>query len=172
MQAYKINGLLVEITTDVSLDFTSQRLLFKFELNQSDPKLPISLFEKDNQAACIFSLKKMKCVPFHLHSYEIRNVVNAKYSSTLKRIPSLFNGYYTFPSTFNSDNSSDYVEVIPYLYLTLSPFKNWKYPFFSDFLRAYPLKGLILTYSNDEIKSEKELCELGISYLTLSEGEE
>ena len=43
MQVYKINGLLVEITTDVSLDFTSQRLLFKFELNQSDPKLPISL---------------------------------------------------------------------------------------------------------------------------------
>jgi len=34
------------------------------------------------------------------------------------------------------------------------------------------LKGLILVYSSDEIKNEKELCELGISYLTLSEGEE
>ena len=172
MQAYKINGLLVEITTDVSLDFVSQRLLFKFELNQSDPKLPISLFEKDNQAACVFSLKKMKCVPFHLHSYEIRNVINAEYSSTLRRIPGLSNAYYAVPPTFNSNDSSDYVEVIPYLFLTLSPFENWKYPYFGDFLHTYPLKGLILVYSSDEIKNEKELCELGISYLTLSEREE
>jgi len=142
MQAYKINGLLVEITTDVSLDFTSQRLLFKFELNQSDPKLPISLFEKDKQAACVFSLKKIKCVPFHLHSYEIRNVINAEYSST------------------------------PYLFLTLSPFENWKYPYFGDFFTHIHWKGLILVYSSDEIKNEKELCELGISYLTLSEEEE
>ena len=163
MQAYKINGLLVEITTDVSLDFTSQRLLFKFELNQSDPKLPINFFEKDKQAACVFSLKK--CVPFHLHGYEIRYVMNAEYSSTFENIPNLPNAYYVIPP-------SDRIKVIPYLFLTLSPFENWKYPYFGDFLHTYPLKGLILVYSSDEIKNEKELCELGISYLTLSEGEE
>ena len=163
MQVYKINGLLVEITTDVSLDFISQRLLFKFELNQSDPKLPISLFEKDKQAACVFSLKKIKCVPFHLHSYEIENDVKA-YS------PSFLN--YAYCSIIPDDHASSYVDITRYLTLTLSPFENWKYPYFGDFLHTYPLKGLILVYSSDEIKNEKELCELGISYLTLSEREE
>ena len=162
MQAYKINGLLVEITTDVSLDFTSQRLLFKFELNQSNSELPIGLIVKDKRAACILVLKK-KYVPFHLHSYEIENDVKA-YS------PSFLN--YAYCSIIPDDHASSYVDITRYLTLTLSPFENWKYPYFGDFLHTYPLKGLILVYSSDEIKNEKELCELGISYLTLSEGEE
>jgi len=168
MEAYKISGVLKEFTTDISLDFSSHRLQFKFELDQSDPELPIGLIDKDKRAACIFVLKG-KYVPFHLHSFEFRNVVNAEYSPPLKGFPE--NVYYVvnpYSTSAHNNFPPSYVDITRYLILTLSSFENWKYPYLFDFTQTHPLKGLILVYSSSEIKNEREVYELAVSYLTLS----